>query len=251
MTRLRHPGSGRRLIWAHLGAMDYGSAHALQNRLRDAVYRANGPEYLLTLEHDPPVFTLGRNAGRSDITASEDWLASRGIEIHESNRGGQVTYHGPGQLVTYPILNLDPDRRDVRRYVQDLESIIIETLSNAGVEARVRDGQAMIGVWTGDETAPRKIASIGVHLAHWITTHGFALNVSNDLGHFAGIVACGLNDVTMTSIAHETGQHHTIESMATRVSRHVAQTFEREIEVATEADVIALKESLEVTAEIS
>lgn len=240
MTDRESNDSVRTVIWAHLGRVAYAPAHALQKRLRDAIHRDQGPEYLLTLEHDPPVFTLGRNAGREDVTASDDWLDANRIEIHESDRGGQVTYHGPGQLVAYPILDLDPDRRDVRRYVQDLEHVIIETLSDVGVDARVREGQSLIGVWTGDESSPRKIASIGVHLAHWITNHGFALNVSNDLDHFSGIVACGLNDVTMTSIENETGQHHTIQSLATRVAGHIARTFARRIEIASDEDIRAL-----------
>ncbi len=212
--------------------MAYTPAHTLQNRLRDAVHRG-GPETLVTLEHDPPVFTLGRNASRQDITAAEAWRQSRGIEIHESNRGGQVTYHGPGQLVAYPILNLDPDRRDIRRYVGDLERVIMRTLADVGVASRVREEREFIGVWTGPAESQRKIASIGVHLARWVTTHGFALNVSNDLDHFGGIVACGLGDVTMTSIATETGRHHDIMDLAARVAHHMTTIFARHLEVAS------------------
>jgi len=218
------PGGRRRLSWAFLGRRRFAPTYQLQEHLRREIRLGRGGEHLLLLEHHP-VFTLGRSAARADVVATDAWLAERGIEVHETNRGGQVTYHGPGQLVGYPILNLDPDRRDVRRYVRDLQEVLIRTLADYQLEARRRDGQAYIGVWVGDQ----KIASIGVHLARWITLHGFALNVATDLGHFAGIVACGLPQVRMTSIERLTGRIVELPEIAARVAAHAGEVFERQL----------------------
>ncbi len=218
----RAPFSSRRLAWAFLGRVPYAATFELQERLRQDVRYGRGEEHLLLLEHDP-VFTLGKSASDADVTASRAWLGAHGVEVHRSNRGGQVTYHGPGQLVGYPIVDLNPDRRDVRRYVCDLQEALIRTLADFGVDARRRDGQDFIGVWAGDE----KIASIGVHLARWITIHGFALNVATDLSHFEGIVACGLPQVRMTSIERLTGERPALADVATRVAGHLAAIFER------------------------
>jgi lipoyl(octanoyl) transferase len=247
----------RKLVWSHLGAIAYAPAARLQVELCAAVRKGEVAEQLLTLEHAPPVFTLGRNATEADITSAEAWRTARGIEVYPSNRGGKVTYHGPGQLVAYPIINLDPDRRDVRRYVQDLEAIIIQTLAEVGVAGRVREGKELIGVWAGPEDAPAKIASIGVHLSHWVTTHGFALNVSTELDHFRGIVACGLGDVVMTSVEQESGTRQEgtyqtdppprIHDLATRVAHLAAARFERRLEVAGPAEIAALRARAEQT----
>ena len=135
-----------------------------------------------------------------------------------------MTYHGPGQLVGYPIVNLSPDRRDVRRYVRDLQAVLIRTLADYGVTAEARDGQAFIGVWAGED----KIASIGVHLSRWITTHGFALNVSTDLSYFAGIVPCGLKGIGITSIERLTGRAPALPEVAAVCAGHFARIFDRE-----------------------
>ncbi len=215
---------GRRLSWAFLGRRPYAPTYRLQEHLRRELRDRRATEHLLLLEHDP-VFTLGRGASRGDVVAAESWLRERGIEVHETNRGGQVTYHGPGQLVGYPILDLDPDRRDVRRYVRDLQEVLIRTLRDFRVEARRREGKEYIGVWVGEQ----KIASIGVHLARWITIHGFALNVTTDLGQFAGIVACGLPRVRMTSIERLTGRAVPLAEIAARVAVHAGRVFDREL----------------------
>ncbi len=217
--------SGRRpLHWDFLGRIPYREAVELQLDVRDGVKRGTGPEHLLLLEH-PPVYTLGRNASAADILAGPEWLAARGIEIAECDRGGQVTYHGPGQLVGYPILNLSPDRRDVRRYVRDLQEVLIRTLAEYGVRAEPRDGQAFVGVWAGND----KIASIGVHLSRWVTTHGFALNVSTDLSDFAGIVPCGLRGIGLTSIERLTGRAPSLPEIAAVCARAFGEVFDREI----------------------
>ena len=234
MTTFTQTTELRRLHWAWLGRMSYAPTAELQEHLRSELRAARGEEHFLLLEHHP-VFTLGRNASPEDVVADPAWLADRGIEVHETNRGGQVTYHGPGQLVGYPIVNLSPDRRDIRRYVRDLQEVLIRTLANYGIEARRREGPEHIGVWVGDA----KIASIGVHLARWITLHGFALNVATDLGHFGGIVACGLHDVRMTSIEQLLGQAPPLPDIAAVAARHFGQIFMREL-VETPSDSLTL-----------
>jgi lipoyl(octanoyl) transferase len=214
----------RRVEWSFLGRVPYGEGVALQERVRAELRRGEGPERLLLLEH-PPVYTLGRNAAATDITAPTAWLAAQGIAVHESDRGGQATYHGPGQLVGYPILDLNPDRRDIRRYVADLCTALIRTLADLGVEAVARPSP-QIGVWVGEE----KIASLGVHLSRWITTHGFALNVTTDLGHFHGLVPCGMPGVRLTSVERLTGVRHELGAVAAAFLPHFAEVFDRHLE---------------------
>ncbi|MEO1368935.1 MAG: lipoyl(octanoyl) transferase LipB [Acidobacteriota bacterium] len=219
--------AGRPLYASWLGQVRYRPTWRQQESIRSRLQRGEGPERLLLLEH-APVFTLGRNASAADVVADAAWLERRGVEVVETNRGGQVTYHGPGQLVGYPIVDLRPDRRDIGRYVGDLQETLIRTLADFDVEARRRDGKDFIGVWVGDA----KIASIGVHLARWVTVHGFALNVRTDLAHFGGIVACGLDDVEMTSMEAALGADRTPapEVLATAVARHFAEIFERDLD---------------------
>ena len=213
----------RRVEWCFLGSVAYDDGVRLQEAVRRALKDGTGPERLLLLEH-PPVFTLGRNAGDGEITADAEWLAERGIAVHESDRGGQATYHGPGQLVGYPILNLSPDRRDVRRYVGDLCEVLVRTLAEVGVTAAPRPSPH-VGVWVGEE----KIASLGVHLSRWITTHGFALNLTTDVSAFGGIVPCGLPGISLTSIERLTGKAWSLEEVARRLVPHFAAVFDRDV----------------------
>ena len=217
----------RELRWSFLGRVPYREAVALQGELRQAL-RGGGAaaraEHLLLLEH-PHVYSLGRNASAADVLASASWLRQQGIEVVESDRGGQVTYHGPGQLVGYPILDLSPDRRDVRRYVRDLEEVLIRTLAGFGIAAEVRPGASLIGVWAGGE----KIAAIGVHLSRWITTHGFALNVAPDLSLYAGIVPCGLRQEGVTSMARLLGAAPPLATVAARLADHFGEVFARQL----------------------
>ena len=212
----------RSTVWSYLGRVPYGEASSLQERARGALRRGEGPERLLLLEH-PHVYTLGRNATAADVIAEGAWLRAREIEVAETNRGGQVTYHGPGQLVGYPILDLNPDRRDIRRYVRDLVEVLIRTLGDYGIAARAGADQATIGVWTD----AGKIASVGVHLSRWITSHGFALNVSTELGYFAGIVPCGLPGVQVCSIASLAGTAPELAAVAARLAQHFGVVFGR------------------------
>lgn len=214
----------RSLRAGYLGTVPYAEAEALQLRLRAAVKEGSGPEHLLLLEH-PHVFTLGRNADAGDVLAPRAWLEAEGVEVHECDRGGQVTYHGPGQLVGYPIVDLDPDRRDLRRYVRDLQEVLIRTLAGFRLEARRREGKDFIGVWVGDA----KIASLGVHVSRWVTTHGFALNVSTDLSFFERIVPCGLSRVETASIETLTGCAVPVPEVAERLAGCFAEVFGRDL----------------------
>jgi lipoyl(octanoyl) transferase len=178
-----------------LGVVPYGEALALQSRLVDDRRAGRIPDQLLLLQH-PPVITLGvrTRSARTHVRATPEVLASAGVELFETGRGGDVTYHGPGQLVGYPIVNLKPDRCDVHRYVRDLEEVMIRTAAAFGVTAGRITG--LTGIWVGDE----KLGAIGVRIARWITSHGFAFNVATDLGHFDLIVPCGIPDKGVTSL---------------------------------------------------
>ncbi len=219
--------SARPLKWAFLGRLSYGEGVALQERVRAAVQAGSEVDHLLMLEHSP-VYTLGRSARRDDLLLDDVARQNLGIDVEESDRGGQVTYHGPGQLVGYPILNLNPDRRDVRRYVRHLQTVLVRTLASYGIEGRGGAETAEIGVWVGSA----KIASIGIHLSRWVTTHGFALNVATDLAHFDGIVPCGLESVRMTSIALEKGISPGLEDVARVCAREFAAVFQTTLESA-------------------
>jgi lipoyl(octanoyl) transferase len=187
-------------LWVcHLGTVEYREGLALQERVRAARQRDELPDVLLTLEHWP-VYTRGKRSGPGELPMGEDWYRMQGIDIVETDRGGKVTYHGPGQLVGYPIVRID----DVVAYVRTLERALVAALAEERVAARARpeDGPDYTGVWVGD----RKIASIGVHVARGVTTHGFAINIENDLQPFGWIVPCGLDGVQMTSLIRETGR---------------------------------------------
>lgn len=212
----------RRLQWSFLGRLDYVRADALQRRLRERLQQGSGPEALLLLEH-PHVYTLGRNADQTEVLVDREWLRAHRAEVVSSDRGGKVTYHGPGQLVGYPIVDLHPDRRDVRGYVRDLQEVLVRTLAIFGVGARPGRRSEEIGVWAGE----RKIASIGVHISRWITTHGFALNVTTDLSYFRAIVPCGLAGVEMTSIETLSGSAPALPDVAAVCARHFGEVFER------------------------
>jgi lipoyl(octanoyl) transferase len=160
---------------------------------------SEAPEQLLLLEH-PHVFTLGRGADTANILADQQQLQINSVEVHETGRGGDVTYHGPGQLVGYPIINLKPDRCDVHRYVRDIEEVLIQTIAEFGVTGTRIEG--LTGVWVGNE----KIGAIGVRIARWITSHGFALNVNTDLSYFKMIVPCGITDKGVTSLSRILGR---------------------------------------------
>jgi lipoate-protein ligase B len=205
---------GSELWVTTLGQVPYREAFAMQERLRDARQADAIPDTLLLLEH-PPVYTKGRRAEPSDLPMGEDWYRSQGIDVADSDRGGQVTYHGPGQLVGYPIMRV----REVPAYVRSLERVMITALADEGIEAEVREG--LTGVWAGDS----KIGSIGVHVSRGVTTHGFAINVDNDLQPFEWVVPCGLDGVRMTSITKETGVGDHMACFRKRMALAFCQAF--------------------------
>jgi lipoyl(octanoyl) transferase len=214
----------RNCVLRELGRIRYGDALAIQQSLSSDRKLGLVPDHLLLLEH-PHVITMGRNGHEENLLASEDVMARAGIEYFPTNRGGDVTYHGPGQLVGYPILDLREWKRDVGAYVRTLEQSIIDTLAEYGIEAgRI---PKLTGVWVGE----RKIAAIGVHLSRWVTSHGFALNVSTDLNYFKYIVPCGLTK-PVTSMA-ALGVRASWEEVGRRFASHFARNFECEITVDT------------------
>ena len=202
-------------LWvANLGRVDYADAYALQDELRAARQAGDIPDALLLLEH-PPVYTRGRRSEANDLPMGDDWYRAQGIEVADTNRGGRVTYHGPGQLVGYPIMGIT----DVIAYVRTMERAIITALADEGIEACVREG--LTGVWVGE----RKIGSIGVHVSRGVTMHGFAINVDNDLQPFEWIVPCGIDGVRMTSVYSETGRPGEMRCFRKRMAYRFADAF--------------------------
>ncbi|HEY6148242.1 MAG TPA: lipoyl(octanoyl) transferase LipB [Thermoanaerobaculia bacterium] len=219
-------GIAQRTVRARwLGRVRYADGLAIQAEAARAVAEG-GEESLLLLEHEP-VFTLGRNADAADVLLDEERRRALGIELFQADRGGKATYHGPGQLVGYPILNLDPDRRDVKAYVTGVEEALIRTLAGFGIAAaRSPRRDRVTSVWVGND----KIAAIGVHISRWITTHGFALNVTNEpLAHFAGIVPCGITDGGVTSIERILGRAPSLTEVAASLLPRFGEVFGREI----------------------
>ena len=204
------------------GRVEYDDALRAMRLHFQAVRQKTDHETLVLVEH-PPMFTLGRGARMEDILVPEDELARRGIELHETDRGGEVTYHGPGQLVGYPILDLAPDRQDVRKFVRALEEVMISTCASYDLPAARLEGHP--GVWVRDAAGDRKIGAVGIHLAHWISTHGVALNLAPDLGSYKLIVPCGIRDKGVTSLAAE-GVASTWREAAFRFERAFGDVFE-------------------------
>ncbi len=209
-----------------LGQVPYGKARELQKRLEEARGAGRVPDLLLLLEH-PPVYTKGRRAEPAELAMGESWYRTQGIEVADSDRGGKVTYHGPGQLVGYPIMSLKPYGDDVRGYVRRMERVMIGSLAGAGIEAEAIDG--LTGVWVGGRPPEgRKIGSIGVHINRGITTHGFAINVNNDLQPFEWIVPCGIEGVRMSSVCRELGAEHDMGAFMDVVTERFGEIYERE-----------------------
>ena len=214
--------SMRPLEVRRLGVVSYADALALQRHLVEERRADRVPDLLLLLQ-PPAVITLGvrGDGGRSHILASPDALAELDVDVHEAGRGGDVTYHGPGQIVGYPILDLRPDRCDVHRYVRDLEQVMIAVSADYGVTAGRIKG--LTGAWVGQE----KIGAIGVRVSRWITSHGFAYNVNTRLEHFDLIVPCGIADHGVTSLEKLTNHRLAIEEVEDAFVRHFASVFDR------------------------
>lgn len=200
------------------GRVGYAEGLRLQEDLVTRRQRGECEDTLVLLEH-PPVLTLGRNAREENVLLDAAELAAKGFELHEVGRGGDVTYHGPGQLVGYPILELHGDRKDAHRYLRDLEDVLIRALADFGIDSDRKAPHT--GVWVGDE----KIAAIGVRLSRWVTSHGFALNVDCDLSHFDTIVPCGIRDYGVASMQSVRGEAPGLDAVADRVALRFAEVF--------------------------
>lgn len=213
-----------------LGLMDY--AEALRVQQEKVAQRKAGaiPDTLLLLEH-PHVYTFGRNAKRENLLASAEWLAARGAQVFETNRGGEVTYHGPGQLVGYPVFDLTKHRRDISWYMRSVEEVLIQVARDFGIEAERCPGAT--GVWVGNN----KLAAMGVHISRWVTSHGFALNVNTDLRYFDWIVPCGLRGKGVTSLQQLLGRAGEMNSVIERVIAHFGSIFGLEMKVTQELKV--------------
>ncbi|MGB5697829.1 MAG: lipoyl(octanoyl) transferase LipB [Polyangiales bacterium] len=211
------------MLFCRLGTVDYAEAHRLQKDLQARRISGEIDDVVLLLEH-PPVLTLGRSAKDRHVLAPREALEAQGISVHEVGRGGDVTYHGPGQLVAYPIIDLKPDRRDVRKYVWSLEETMIRTCADFGLSASRVSG--LNGAWIDD----RKVGAVGVRISRWVTMHGLALNANSDLSHFDLIVPCGIADKAVTSLSAELGRTVGVTDVVEPLARHLAALFGADIE---------------------
>jgi lipoyl(octanoyl) transferase len=220
------------ILVVRCGLVPYAEALVAQRWLANARQEGEVGDVLLLLEH-PPVYTRGRRADEEELPMQREWYELQGIEVHDTDRGGRVTYHGPGQLVAYPIVSLKPYDDDVHEYVRRLERVAIEALGEYSVAARTIEG--LTGVWTeGEEPGPaagadaaRKIGSIGVHVSRGVTTHGLAVNVNNDLQPFEWVVPCGIENCRVTSLSRELGAEQDLDAFARTIVARFARVFER------------------------
>jgi lipoyl(octanoyl) transferase len=220
------------ILVVRCGLVPYAEALVAQRWLEGARQEGEVPDVLLLLEH-PPVYTRGRRATEEELPMQREWYEMQGIEVHDTDRGGRVTYHGPGQLVAYPIVSLQPYGDDVHEYVRKLERVAIGALAEHGVAAQTIED--LTGVWTEGEppgpevgaAAARKIGSIGLHVSRGVTTHGLAINVNNDLQPFEWVVPCGIDDCRVTSLSHELGAEQDLDAFAGTVAARYAEVLER------------------------
>jgi lipoyl(octanoyl) transferase len=216
------------------GRIAYGPACELQRQLVEARKAGAIPDVLLLCEH-PHVITLGRNGNREHLRAGERVLVQMNVELHSTDRGGDITYHGPGQIVGYPILDLAEHRRDVRWYVEQLEELMIRATADFGRAARRADGRR--GVWIDTPSGEEKLAALGVHLSRWVTSHGFAYNVSTDLRYFDLIVPCGIAGKRATSLERALGHTVPVEEVRERLVAHFAEVFHRTLHPVSPEDL--------------
>ncbi|MFL5906495.1 MAG: lipoyl(octanoyl) transferase LipB [Solirubrobacterales bacterium] len=223
------------VLVVRVGLVPYEEARRLQKRIEAARQAGEIPDVLLLLEH-PPVYTKGRRAQAGELGMGEDWYRMQGIEVCETDRGGRVTYHGPGQLVGYPIVSLKPYGDNVHEYVRGLERLMIESLAAHEIGAEVIEG--LTGVWVGGRPPEgRKVGSIGVHVDRGVTTHGFAVNVNNDLQPFEWIVPCGIEECRMTSVCRELGAEQDMDAFMDLVSDRFGEIYGR-VPVPTDAETL-------------
>jgi lipoyl(octanoyl) transferase len=231
-----------------LGLMGYAEANALQKRVV-AARKAGAIEDVLLLCEHPHVITLGRNGKRENLLASEPVLRQKGVEFHASDRGGDITYHGPGQLVGYPILNLGAIRRDVVWYVRMLEEAMIRATAEFGIAAERVAGKT--GIWVGGGGNEEKLAAIGVHISRWVTSHGFAYNVSTDLRYFDLIVPCGIAASKTASLEKLLGRRVEVEEVAPRIANHLGKLFELEMKETSKTEFFEQLEHAEQAVAVS
>ncbi len=212
----------KKLEILNLGNMKYKKAYELQLELIKKRAAGEIPDTLILVEH-PPVFTIGSSGTDEHISVSRDFLESSGIEVYETNRGGDITYHGPGQIVAYPILNLKEHKQDLHWLLRQYEEVTIRLLEEYGITARRIDG--LTGVWVGDE----KITAIGVGVRRWVSYHGFAFNVNPNLEHFSYIIPCGIRDKGVTSLSKLQGEEMDMDEMRKKVIKYFAEVFEMEV----------------------
>lgn len=215
--RRLHMDQNKQLLVDRLGRVEYGAGLEIQKQVSNAVKAGKRDDTLLLLEH-PHTLTVGRRGDSSAVLMPAEFLAERGVTVFETNRGGKVTYHGLGQIVGYPIINLSPDRKDVHRYIRDLEEVLIRTLADFSINAFRIEGL------TGVHTARGKVAAIGVHISRWVTTHGFALNVNTDLSFFSLIIACDGEQVT--SMDDLLGHELSMSDVEDRIIERFAEVFD-------------------------
>ncbi|HET8567156.1 MAG TPA: lipoyl(octanoyl) transferase LipB [Solirubrobacterales bacterium] len=213
------------ILVVRCGVVPYEEARELQEEVAARRRRGEIADALLLLEH-PPVYTRGRRSRPEELPMGAEWYEAQGIEVRDTDRGGLVTYHGPGQLVAYPIVHLGTYGDDVHRYVRGLERVMIEALGGAGVTAETIEG--LTGVWVPAPAGARKIGSIGLHVSRGVTTHGLAINVNNDLQPFEWVVPCGIEGVAMTSLSRELGAEQDLDAFADSLVAAYARVLERE-----------------------
>jgi lipoyl(octanoyl) transferase len=231
-----------------LGLIGYAEAYALQQRVV-AARKAGAIEDVLLLCEHPHVITLGRSGKRENLLASEHVLRQKGVEFHATNRGGDITYHGPGQLVGYPILNLGAIRRDVVWYVRTLEEAIIRATAEFGISAERVAGKT--GIWVHAGKTEEKLAAIGVHISRWVTSHGFAYNVSTDLRNFDLIVPCGIADRKATSLEKLLGRSVEEKEVAPRIAKHLGELLGLEMKEASRKELLERLEHAEQALTVS
>ena len=231
-----------------LGLIGYAKAYALQKRVA-AARKAGATEDVLLLCEHPPVITLGRSGKRENLLVSEHMLRQKGVEFHATNRGGDITYHGPGQIVGYPILNLGAIRRDVVWYVRTLEEAMIRATAEFGITAERVAGKT--GIWVRVGNTQEKLAAIGVHISRWVTSHGFAYNVSTDLRNFDLIVPCGIADRKAISLEKLLGRHVEEKEAAPRIAKHLGELFGLEMKTASRKELLEKLEHAEQSVAVS
>jgi lipoyl(octanoyl) transferase len=235
-------------IQVDLGLIAYAEAYALQKRVV-AARKAGAIEDVLVLCEHPPVITLGRSGKRENLLASEHVLRQKGVEFHATDRGGDITYHGPGQIVGYPILNLGAIRRDVVWYVRTLEEAMIRATAEFGISAERVTGKT--GIWVRAGNAEEKLAAIGVHVSRWVTSHGFAYNVSTDLRNFDLIVPCGIADRKATSLEKLLGRNVGQKDVAPRIAKHLGELLGLEMKQGSKKELLENLEHAEQAVAIS